>query len=102
MKPAELRLSFLGRHIILTDDNCTLYRFRSQHEVDHLYFTVEEDADGEAQGYFVFEREDLCGAWERHYGHIDTRYAPTPADIEAYAHWKAENIDEELERFDGN
>jgi hypothetical protein len=96
MKPVRLALSFLGRQIILTDDNCTLYRFRSQHEIDHLYFTVEEDEDGETQGYFIFEREDLCGMWERNYGHVDTRIAPTQADIDAYAHWQAESIDDEL------
>ena len=101
MKPVELALSFLGRQIILTDANCTLYRFHSQPEVEHLYFLaengeVDSDGDPELQGYFVFEREDLCGMWERRYGHMDVRYAPTPADIDAYAHWQAESIDDEL------
>jgi hypothetical protein len=90
----ELKLMFSGGALVLTDENCMLYRHVFTPDVDHLYF----EHDG--QGYYIFSRRDLYNEWERKFGLTLTRAYAKDGDVDAYTDHCGESLDDELRRFE--
>ena len=91
----KMELVFRGGALVLTDENCMLYRHIFDPEVDHLYFEHED------QGYYIFSRRDFYAEWERKCGLTLTRAYAKPGDLDAYANHCVEvaDLDDELKHF---
>lgn len=86
----QVMVSINGEDIVLTNENCQLFRFRRDPMVDHAYY------EDEHRNFYMFDSPHLFAMLEECGVVMVVADTPSPRDQDAFARYAASRLDEEL------
>lgn len=92
----EVTINIGGEEIDLNEDNCQVFRFRRNPELDHAYYNDEE------RMFYIFSSEALLSTMETRGGIVVTADYPSHSDLDAWVKFNVQNLDDELDDLDAS